>query len=60
MDEYINKKEVIELINNWWHTTVYVTSTPTVIEDIEGLQVVHLDDIYCPSCGENLVNMGDK
>ena len=54
MDEYVSKKEVIEYISTWLNGSVLWSSVGQVVSHIEGLTTVKLDDIYCPSCGENL------
>lgn len=54
MEEYINKKEVLKLIRNWWKTTVYVSKEPIVIEAINELPTIKADDGCCPECGVNL------
>jgi len=54
MDEYINKSDVIRLINSWWETTAYASTEPSVIEDINKLPTIQADNVYCPYCGEDL------
>lgn len=56
MDEYINKKEVLQLLNDWWRTTVYVSSEPTVAKQIKALPTIKVDDGCCPECGFDLEN----
>lgn len=54
MEEYINKKEVLKLIRDWWKTTVYVSRDPVVIETINELPTIIVNDGCCPECGANL------
>lgn len=54
MEEYISKKRVLELIRNWWKTTVYVSKEPDVIKAINELSTIKADDGCCPECGANL------
>lgn len=54
MEEYISKKEVLELIRNWWKTTVYVSKEPVVIKTINELPTIIVNDGCCPECGANL------
>jgi len=55
MEEYINKKEVLKQIREWWGTTVlYGNREPAVIAVINELPTIKVDDGYCPKCGINL------
>lgn len=54
MEEYINKKEILRLIRNWWETTVYANREPAVITEINELPTIKADDGYCPHCGAKL------
>lgn len=52
------QKEALELIRNWWKTTVYATvyvsKEPDVIKAINELPTIKADDGCCPECGANL------
>lgn len=40
MGEYIRKKDVLDLLNDWCRTTVYVSHEPVVVKEIKALPSV--------------------